>query len=85
LINLLTIVAINFILGLSPGIDNWGHLGGLIGGLAFAWLGGPIYQVTGMMPDLKLVNVRPKKQMWSVGVIVVLVFAFLVILKRFIY
>jgi rhomboid protease GluP len=84
LINLLTIVAINFILGLSPGIDNWGHLGGLIGGLAFAWLGGPIYQVTGMMPDLKLVNVRPKQQMWSVGVMVVLVFAFLVILKRFI-
>jgi rhomboid protease GluP len=84
LINLLTIVVINFILGLSPGIDNWGHLGGLIGGLAFAWLGGPIYQVTGMMPDLKLVNVRPKQQMWSVGILVFLVFTILVLLKGFI-
>jgi rhomboid protease GluP len=81
LVNLLTIVAINFVIGLSPGIDNWGHLGGLIGGLAFAWLGGPVYQVTGIMPDLKLVNMRSKTQTLMVGILVFLVFAFLAIFK----
>jgi rhomboid protease GluP len=41
LANISGIIIINFILGLSPGIDNWGHLGGLIGGLGFAWFAGP--------------------------------------------
>jgi len=39
---LIMIVIINFILGLSPQIDNWGHLGGFVGGLAFAWFTGPL-------------------------------------------
>ncbi len=37
----LTLAAINFLFGLSPGIDNWGHLGGFLGGLAYAWFSGP--------------------------------------------
>jgi rhomboid protease GluP len=36
----ITIVA-NLILGLSAGIDNFGHVGGLLGGLAIGWFGGP--------------------------------------------
>jgi len=39
--NVLTIVVINFLIGLSPRIDNWGHLGGLLGGAALAALTGP--------------------------------------------
>lgn len=36
--NMLVIIAVNFVFGLSaPGIDNWGHLGGLIGGAVAAW------------------------------------------------
>lgn len=36
--NMVVIIAINFIFGLSaPGIDNWGHLGGLAGGALVAW------------------------------------------------
>ena len=31
----------NLVLGLSGGIDNWGHLGGLLGGLLLSWLIGP--------------------------------------------
>jgi rhomboid protease GluP len=32
---------IGFVLGfLVPGIDNWGHMGGFIGGLATAWIVG---------------------------------------------
>jgi rhomboid protease GluP len=44
LMNVVTIALINFVIGLSPGIDNWGHLGGLLGGVLFAWFAGPLYQ-----------------------------------------
>lgn len=39
--NIIIVAAINFVIGLSPGIDNWGHLGGFLGGALFAWLAGP--------------------------------------------
>lgn len=46
LINLITIAVINLFIGLSnPGIDNWGHLGGLMGGILFAWFAGPLLDV----------------------------------------
>ena len=37
LTNIGMILLVNLFLGLSPGIDNWGHMGGLLGGLAFSW------------------------------------------------
>ncbi|HSR21225.1 MAG TPA: rhomboid family intramembrane serine protease, partial [Anaerolineales bacterium] len=43
--NVLFIVAVNLMLGLTPGIDNWGHVGGLLGGLVFAWFAGPVWEV----------------------------------------
>jgi rhomboid protease GluP len=46
LINIAVIIFINMAIGLLPGIDYWGHVGGLIGGLIFAWLAGPIYEAT---------------------------------------
>jgi rhomboid protease GluP len=45
LMNIAMVVAINLLLGLSPGIDNWGHLGGLFGGLLYAWFAGPSYDL----------------------------------------
>lgn len=81
LTNLFIIVAVNLALGLAPGIDNWGHLGGLLGGLAFSSMGGPIYRLTGMMPDLHLVNNRPANQSWLIGVVVALVIGILTFLK----
>jgi rhomboid protease GluP len=42
LMNLLIIIGINLVFGLtSPQIDNWGHLGGLAGGVLLGWLIGP--------------------------------------------
>jgi rhomboid protease GluP len=47
LINLGLVLAINLSLGLSPnsGIDYWGHIGGLIGGVIFAWVAGPFFAI----------------------------------------
>ncbi|KAL4588479.1 hypothetical protein LXL04_001370 [Taraxacum kok-saghyz] len=39
------VIALNMAIGmLSQGIDNWGHIGGLIGGVAISWLIGPAWK-----------------------------------------
>lgn len=45
LMNAIMVILVNLMLGLSPGIDNWGHLGGLMGGSFFAWFSGPSFGV----------------------------------------
>jgi rhomboid protease GluP len=73
--NLILIAVVNFLIGLSPGIDNWGHLGGLLGGTFFAWLGGPVLEVSGAYPDYRIEDKRPKRQVLLAGVLDFLVFA----------
>ncbi len=46
LMNVVMVGVLNLMLGMSPGIDNWGHLGGLLGGSFFAWFAGPVYVLT---------------------------------------
>ncbi len=63
---ILILLVINFVIGLAPGIDMWGHLGGLIGGLIFAWFGGPILSVKldHLVPTL--VDLRTRNQwLWA--------------------
>ena len=36
------IIVLNLAIGMSPGIDNWGHVGGLMIGIVFAWFAGPL-------------------------------------------
>ncbi len=55
---IIQVAAINLLIGLSPGIDNWGHVGGLIGGAVFTWFTGPKYQVSGQPPLLTLEDKR---------------------------
>ena len=81
LINTLTIAGINLVLGLSPGIDNWGHMGGLIGGLAFAWSAGPLWDVQTDGVGLRLVNQRSRQRVMLVAIGVAVVFAAVAFLK----
>jgi len=68
--NVIFVVAINLFLGLQPGIDNWGHMGGLMGGLIFAWFAGPHWEVQGISPNLQVVDQREPREI-IVGVAVV--------------
>jgi rhomboid protease GluP len=51
LMNIIVLIVINFAMGFSGGIDNFGHLGGFLGGAALAWLLCPRYQVEPFGPD----------------------------------
>jgi rhomboid protease GluP len=81
LVNIITVAVINLIIGLSPGIDNWGHVGGLIGGTLFSWLGGPVLQVEGVFPSLRLSDHRQSASVFIAAVVVGLLFAALAGLK----
>jgi len=77
LVNIINLAVINFLLGFSPGIDNWGHLGGFIGGILVAWFGGPLYAVEGSPPQQKLVNQRNSNDFIRAAVAAFALFVFL--------
>lgn len=83
LINILTIAGINLVIGLSPGIDNWGHIGGLLGGSLFAWFGGPVLRVEGIYPTLNLEDERESAQVIAAGTGVLILFGIFAIIKIF--
>ncbi len=66
---IIQVAVINLIIGLSPGIDNWGHIGGLLGGIIFTWLGGPLLEVQGIHPHHHLVDRRETAQIIQAGVV----------------
>jgi rhomboid protease GluP len=76
---------INLLIGLSPGIDNWGHLGGLIGGVSFAWLAGPVLRLEGIYPTYALVDTRSARNAWlaalGVGGVFLLLVLVLIVLR----
>lgn len=79
--NVVFVVAINLALGaFTPGIDNWGHIGGLLGGLIFTWFAGPVWQVQpvldpgGMGSTLRLADVREPRMVVTGAAAVVLIF-----------
>ncbi len=55
---IIQVAVINLLIGLSPGIDNWGHIGGLIGGVVFTWFAGPLFQLEGISPLIELKDKR---------------------------
>lgn len=85
LLNTLTIAIINLGIGLTPGsnIDNWGHLGGILGGGLFAWLGGPRWQVE-PYPEPHIRDDRSTGQVEAAAFAVLAVFGTLTLAKFFI-
>lgn len=77
--NTVFIIAINLFIGLSPGIDNWGHIGGLLGGAMFAWFASPRWALTGIAPDIKLADQREPHEIFTGTAIVILVFGALAV------
>jgi rhomboid protease GluP len=55
---IIAVAVINLLIGLSPGIDNWGHVGGLIGGTLFALMAGPRLRIEGFPPFASLKDER---------------------------
>lgn len=60
---LVFVALINLAMGLTPGIDNWGHVGGLVTGSLLALFLGPRFSAT-LLPDgrPRLVDVHPGQQ-----------------------
>jgi rhomboid protease GluP len=79
--NVLFIVAVNLMLGLTPGIDNWGHVGGLLGGLVFTWFAGPVWEVRQAQigEGLVLSDRREPREVVTGAAVVILIFGFLAV------
>jgi rhomboid protease GluP len=75
---IVTIAAINLFIGLSPGIDNWGHIGGLVGGILFTWLAGPLLDVKGYPPYVTVTDQRESRTVMMAALAVALFFLLLV-------
>jgi len=71
LTNVLFLIAVNLFLGLSPGIDNWGHLGGLVGGFLYAWFAGPSYGISENLFGENVI-IRENKKIFLVAVLIFL-------------
>jgi rhomboid protease GluP len=73
--NAVFIIAANLLLGqMSSNIDNWGHVGGLLGGAMFTWLAGPSWKVVGIYPDFRLEDQRELREITMGASVTVLVF-----------
>lgn len=80
LMNIGVILLINLLIGLSPGIDNWGHLGGFLGGLAFAWMTAPQFELMPTVFGNRLIA-QVHHQKWIVVVLLVGLALIMAILK----
>jgi rhomboid protease GluP len=59
LTSIINIAVINLVIGLTPGIDDWGHVGGMIGGLIFTGIAGPKYDYQEQGFEIRLINRTP--------------------------
>lgn len=77
LINIAMILALNLMIGLSSGssIDNWGHVGGAIAGLFFAFLAGTRWTIERFDGIPAFVDQRTNKDGWLAFGMVFLSFA----------
>jgi len=72
--NAVFIIAINLFLGLSPNIDNWGHIGGLLGGAIFAWFASPKWLAVMGPTEATLHDQREFREVATGALLVLLIF-----------
>lgn len=72
--NVVFVVVLNLLLGLQPWIDNWGHIGGLMGGLIFAWFAGPHWEVRGISPNRHVIDRREPRDVIVGTAVVTIIF-----------
>ena len=72
--NVIMVIIVNLLLGLSPGIDNWGHLGGLIGGFLFSWFLGPTFSISQDLFGENVIIKDDKKMLLAIGLILAIAF-----------
>jgi len=77
--NIVFLIALNLVIGLAPGIDMFGHIGGLLGGLIFSWFAGPRWKVEGIYPTFQLVDERELRDVLFGAGLVMLLFGILAI------
>jgi rhomboid protease GluP len=78
--NIVFITIINLAYGFSAeNIDNAGHIGGLLGGLMFAWFAGPVFAIEGISPNFQLVDQRSTRDAFIGAALVLFVFGGLAI------
>jgi len=82
LTNILFMIAVNLFLGLSPGIDNWAHMGGLAGGFLYAWFAGPSFGISENMFGENVI-IRENKKIFLVTALILLLAVGLVGLSYF--
>lgn len=68
--SIISVAVVNLIIGLSPQIDNWGHIGGLLGGVLFTWFAGPILDIGGVYPELRLEDTREQGDILRATIVV---------------
>jgi len=83
--NLVMVTLINLSFGLIPGfnVDNMGHIGGILGGIFFAWKAGPILQIKGQPPFFEMVDSRKKGEVLLTALIVLAGFTIIAFLPTF--
>ncbi len=78
-------IGINIFLGISIGADNWGHIGGALGGALFAMLAGPIWKFQEFLPGLAKIQDQRGARDWFNGAALTFFIFFLLVVAGFLW